>query len=80
MLQAGAFFGALGSAPVSGQLRLNFYWPPLIPNPKFTAKIGRRLTLLGFSVVFLVGAVSLLIDPSLVVNRVVDTYDRRRRS
>ncbi|KAJ7069309.1 general substrate transporter [Mycena amicta] len=38
VLQAGAFFGALGSAPIS-------------------AKIGRRLTLLGFSVIFLVGAI-----------------------
>ncbi|KAJ7097192.1 general substrate transporter [Mycena belliarum] len=38
ILQAGAFFGALGSAPLS-------------------AKIGRRYTLLGFSVIFLVGAI-----------------------
>ncbi|KAJ7486450.1 general substrate transporter [Mycena latifolia] len=38
VLQAGAFFGALGSAPLS-------------------AKIGRRYTLLGFSVIFLVGAI-----------------------
>ncbi|KAF7298668.1 hypothetical protein MIND_00814000 [Mycena indigotica] len=38
VLQAGAFFGALGSAPVS-------------------AKIGRRMTLLAFSVIFLVGAI-----------------------
>ncbi|KAJ7625719.1 general substrate transporter [Roridomyces roridus] len=38
VLQAGAFFGALGSAPTS-------------------AKIGRRYTLLIFSVVFLVGAI-----------------------
>ncbi|KAJ7181181.1 general substrate transporter [Mycena filopes] len=38
VLQAGAFFGALGSAPIS-------------------AKIGRRLTLLGFSIIFLVGAI-----------------------
>ncbi|KAJ6590247.1 general substrate transporter [Mycena sp. CBHHK59/15] len=38
VLQAGAFFGALGSAPLS-------------------AKIGRRYTLLGFSVIFVVGAI-----------------------
>ncbi|KAJ6478097.1 general substrate transporter [Mycena vitilis] len=38
VLQAGAFFGALGSAPIS-------------------AKIGRRTTLLGFTIVFLVGAI-----------------------
>lgn len=39
VLQAGAFFGALGSAPMSS-------W------------IGRRYTLLIFSIVFAVGAVS----------------------
>lgn len=39
VLQAGAFFGAIGSAPISG-------W------------IGRRFTLLIFSIVFAVGAVS----------------------
>ncbi|KAF8880291.1 general substrate transporter [Infundibulicybe gibba] len=38
VLQAGAFFGALGSAPLS-------------------AKIGRKFTLMIFSVVFLVGAI-----------------------
>lgn len=38
VLQAGAFFGALGSAPIS-------------------AKIGRRLTLLGFSLIFVLGAI-----------------------
>lgn len=39
VLQAGAFFGALGSAPISG-------------------KIGRRWTLLIFSLIFSLGAVS----------------------
>ena len=38
VLQAGAFFGALGSAPIS-------------------ARIGRRYTLIIFSVIFSVGAV-----------------------
>jgi len=38
VLQAGAFFGALGSAPIS-------------------SKIGRRLTLLGFTIIFLIGAI-----------------------
>ncbi|KAJ7217322.1 general substrate transporter [Mycena pura] len=38
VLQAGAFFGALGSAPIS-------------------AKIGRRITLLAFSAIFLLGAI-----------------------
>jgi sugar porter (SP) family MFS transporter len=38
VLQAGAFFGALGSAPVS-------------------SRIGRKNTLLAFSVIFLVGAI-----------------------
>ncbi|KAF8637720.1 hypothetical protein AX17_002623 [Amanita inopinata Kibby_2008] len=38
VLQAGAFFGALGSAPIS-------------------AKIGRRYTLLAFSLIFIVGAI-----------------------
>ncbi|KAJ7304531.1 general substrate transporter [Mycena albidolilacea] len=38
VLQAGAFFGALGSAPIS-------------------AKIGRKTTLLGFTFMFLVGAI-----------------------
>ncbi|KAJ7148559.1 general substrate transporter [Mycena crocata] len=38
VLQAGAFFGALGSAPMS-------------------ARIGRRFTLLAFSVIFVVGAI-----------------------
>jgi MFS family permease len=42
VLQAGAFFGALGSAPISG-------W------------IGRRMTLLAFSLIFLVGAVSVVV-------------------
>ena len=39
VLQAGAFFGALGSAPIS-------------------ARIGRKYTLLGFSLLFSLGAVS----------------------
>lgn len=39
VLQAGAFFGALGSAPMS-------------------AAIGRKYTLMTFTIVFLVGAVS----------------------
>ncbi|KAH9474988.1 putative quinate permease [Psilocybe cubensis] len=38
VLQAGAFFGALGSAPIS-------------------SKIGRRMTLFGFSIIFCVGAI-----------------------
>ncbi|KAF7370082.1 General substrate transporter [Mycena sanguinolenta] len=38
VLQAGAFFGALGSAPIS-------------------AKIGRRLTLQAFTMIFIVGAI-----------------------
>ncbi|KAJ6582333.1 general substrate transporter [Mycena capillaripes] len=38
VLQAGAFFGALGSAPIS-------------------AKIGRRFTLLGYTLIFLIGAI-----------------------
>ncbi|KAK7434765.1 hypothetical protein VKT23_020043 [Stygiomarasmius scandens] len=38
VLQAGAFFGALGSAPIS-------------------ARIGRKWTLIGFTVIFAVGAV-----------------------
>lgn len=41
VLQAGAFFGALGSAPVS-------------------AAVGRKLTLLLFSIIFSVGAVSVI--------------------
>ncbi|EJC99405.1 sugar transporter [Fomitiporia mediterranea MF3/22] len=38
VLQAGAFFGALGSAPIS-------------------ARFGRKYTLLGFSLIFIVGAI-----------------------
>lgn len=59
VLQAGAFFGALGSAPLSGR-RLDrssascvLIWAP------FTAHFGRRWTLVGFTLVFCVGAVSL---------------------
>ncbi|KAG1824770.1 general substrate transporter [Suillus subaureus] len=38
VLQAGAFFGALGSAPIS-------------------AWLGRRLTLIGFTIIFIIGAI-----------------------
>ena len=48
VLQAGAFFGALGSAPMSS-------W------------IGRRYTLITFSLVFAVGAVSFRLPLSLTL-------------
>lgn len=58
VLQAGAFFGALGSAPISGGLGSELPWVSLTRFFSFTpAKIGRRYTLLAFSVIFLVGAV-----------------------
>jgi hypothetical protein len=55
VLQAGAFFGALGSAPISGGLdcRSKFVFVEAV-----SAKIGRKTTLLGFTFIFLIGAVS----------------------
>lgn len=62
VLQAGAFFGALGSAPMSGAGHYHL----LMRRLKLSAaKIGRRFTLLVFSVIFLVGAVRTLLLPDL---------------
>jgi MFS family permease len=54
VLQAGAFFGALGSAPISN-------------------RIGRRLTLLVFTLIFALGAVSFPSSSTLLV----DSYAHR---
>lgn len=48
VLQAGAFFGALGSAPIS-------------------ARIGRRWALMGFAVIFAVGAVRIHPSPHVTL-------------
>ncbi|KAF7327108.1 Sugar transporter [Mycena kentingensis (nom. inval.)] len=59
VLQAGAFFGALGSAPISGELApapTPARTPPSILIAPL-AKIGRRSTLMLFSAIFLIGAV-----------------------
>ena len=56
VLQAGAFFGALGSAPLSGRPLDS----PHHPRSCLAAFVGRRRTLVGFTVLFCVGAVSLL--------------------
>lgn len=61
VLQAGAFFGALGSAPITGQLhgsQLDRFLTLFL-----TAQIGRKYTLVSFSFLFLIGAVSFF-DPS----------------
>jgi MFS family permease len=47
VLQAGAFFGALGSAPIS-------------------SRIGRKYTLLAFSIIFSVGAVSISLQTQII--------------
>ena len=58
VLQAGAFFGALGSAPISN-------------------RIGRRWTLVIFSLIFTLGAVSNLCcnNHRYVAHMYTDTYD-----
>lgn len=53
VLQAGAFFGALGSAPLS-------------------AKIGRKYTLFGFSMIFCIGAI-----PTTVAGGLAEIYAGR---
>ena len=59
VLQAGAFFGALGSAPISGTWRvLHLCHGELKSCVQTIARIGRKYTLLIFSLVFAVGAVS----------------------
>ena len=58
ILQAGAFFGALGSAPISGTWRMLHLCPGLKLCVQIIARIGRKYTLLIFSLVFAVGAVS----------------------
>ena len=60
ILQAGAFFGALGSAPISGTCRIIHLCPGGLKSSVQTiARIGRKYTLLMFSLVFAVGAVSI---------------------
>ena len=59
VLQAGAFFGALGSAPISGTWRMLHLCPGGLKSSVQTiARIGRKYTLLMFSIIFAVGAVS----------------------
>jgi hypothetical protein len=64
VLQAGAFFGSLGSAPLSRKLttfRLLIVFAihaGITDIPRFTDKIGRIRTLLIFTVIFCIGAVS----------------------
>jgi hypothetical protein len=57
VLQAGAFFGALGSAPITCTCSGSSLFNLLMPQ---TARFGRKFTLIGFSLVFSVGAVSVL--------------------
>ena len=62
VLQAGAFFGALGSASLSGKnpnLGLS-----IVANDQI-AKFGRKYTLFGFSIIFCIGAVSPWFHPLL---------------
>lgn len=59
LLQAGAFFGALTSAPVSGksaELSRPSNYNLCIDTR--TARLGRKKTLLAFCVIFSIGAVS----------------------
>jgi len=63
VLQAGAFFGALTSAPISGK-HISLLNKPygrlshnIIVNTR-TAYLGRKKTLLPFCAIFFVGAVS----------------------
>lgn len=58
ILQVGGFFGALGSAPISGELflRPNSHRASYNVLPEI-AKLGRRWTLLVFAAVFIIGAV-----------------------
>ena len=55
---SGAFFGAIGSAPSSGICLFRLFpYMVLTPRRATPAYLGRRMTLLGFSVVFCVGAI-----------------------
>ena len=62
VLQGGAFFGALGSANVSCE------YPPILSDDLFdqddSAKLGRKMALIVFSVIFSIGAVCNLIHLS----------------
>jgi MFS family permease len=55
VLQGGAFFGALGSAPISGAFPCSFLNYHLLTTA--AAKIGRKWTLVGFTLIFSVGAI-----------------------
>lgn len=55
VLQGGAFFGALGSAPISGASRLSS--SSTSTYQIITGKFGRKWTLVAFTAIFSVGAI-----------------------
>ncbi len=63
VLQAGAFFGALGSVPVSRESLSNA--SSIRKVHSVSAKLGRRYTLLIYSLFFCIGAVRPFLVPSL---------------
>ena len=65
VLQGGAFFGALGSANVSCECLL--IWNEDSFHRDDSAKLGRKMTLIVFTVIFSIGAVCNLIHLSRAV-------------